>query len=42
MSEVDLNILALFAFYFAGIGAIAWWATTLDRPKKPHHPAPGE
>jgi hypothetical protein len=36
----DLAFLSLYAFFFAGVGAIAFWASRLDR--KPSHPAPGE
>ncbi len=39
---IDFATLSLFGTFLVGTGLIAWWATTLDKPKKPHHPAPGE
>jgi hypothetical protein len=38
----DPMLLLSYGIFFAGVGFIAWWATTLDKPKKQHHPAPGE
>jgi hypothetical protein len=38
----DPMFLLSYAVVFAGVGLIAWWASTLDKPKKPRHPAPGE
>lgn len=42
MTEADISLLSYFAFFLAGTGLIAWWASTLDRPEKPRHPAAGE
>lgn len=41
MTDADFALLSYFAFFLAGTGLIAWWATTLDKPRKPHTP-PGE
>ena len=39
----DLGFLLSMSVFFVGVASIAFWTTTLDRPKrKPHHPAPGE
>ena len=40
---IDLGFLLSMGVFFFGVASIAYWTTTLDRPKhKPHHPAPGE
>ncbi len=32
-----------YVVFFAGLGLIVWWTTTLDRrPASKDHPAPGE
>lgn len=38
----NFEFLLSYGIFFAGLGAVAWWVATLDRPKKPHHPAAGE
>lgn len=31
-----------YVVFFSGVAAIAWWTTTLDRPRRKDHPAAGE
>lgn len=38
----DFGFLVSMAVFFAGTAGIAFWVMTLDRPRKPHHPAAGE
>ncbi|MDF2798009.1 MAG: hypothetical protein K0R85_753 [Devosia sp.] len=39
----EMAFLSLYAVFFAGLAAVAYWATTLDRPARgKDHPAPGE